>query len=70
MSREEKDALVRLALGHILRISSRPAQRGDVEEYERCRAIVLDLTDSSTHPVTSTWTPNYARDRFRGAAGD
>ena len=30
-----------LALGRILRLGSRPTQPGDVEEYERCRAIIL-----------------------------
>lgn len=55
-----------LAIGRILRLASRPAQPGDVAEYERCRAIVLDAAE----PVAPEYTPNYARDRLRGAAGD
>lgn len=31
-----------LALGRILRIASRPYQDGDIAEYERCRAIIMD----------------------------
>jgi len=30
-----------LALGRIFRMAARPAQPGDVEEYERCRAIIM-----------------------------
>ena len=34
--------LARLAFGRILRMGARPAQEGDGEEYERCRAIVME----------------------------
>lgn len=30
-----------LAIGRILRMGARPFQPGDIEEYERCRAIVM-----------------------------
>jgi len=66
MTDPEKTKLVELALGRIFRMGARPTQPGDVEEYERCRAIILDATD----PVTPDYTPNYARDRNSGAAGD
>ncbi len=56
--------LAELALGRIFRILSRPYQAGDVEEYERCRAIFLDAVDREA-PVDHS--PNYARDRSRGA---
>ncbi len=62
----EKGKLVELALGRIFLMGSRPTQPGDVEEYERCRAIILDATD----PVEPDWTANYIRDRNKGAAGD
>lgn len=61
----EARTLAQLALGRIFRILSRPFQEGDIEEYERCRAIVLDASD----PIPDH-RPNYARDRNRGAAGD
>lgn len=57
---------VRLALGRIFRMGSRPTEPGDIEEYERCRRIILDEVD----PVAPDWTPNYARDRSKGAQGD
>lgn len=66
MTDEERHAAVRLALGRIFRLASRPQQPGDAEDYERCRAVILDCTD----PVALDYAPNYARDRTRGAAGD
>jgi hypothetical protein len=62
-------AAAELALGRILLLGSRPAQPGDVAEYERCRAIILAELDQ-TNAALPNWTPNYARDRNRGAAGD
>ncbi len=35
---------VDLAIGRILLLGSRPSQPGDVAEYERCKAIIMDLT--------------------------
>lgn len=57
---------VNLAIGRILRLASRPTKPGDVAEYERCRALILDLCD----PISAPYAPNYARDRLTGAAGD
>lgn len=62
----QENATVQLAIGRILRMGSRPTQPGDVAEYERCRAIILDLCE----PVAAGYSPNYARDRLLGAAGD
>jgi hypothetical protein len=56
---------VQLALGRIFRLMSRPAQDGDVEQYEAARRVVLDHTDN----VVADYSPNYARDHNRGAAG-
>lgn len=58
--------LVRCAIGRIFMMGSRPTEPGDVEEYERCRAIILDNVEEQ--PLG--WTPNYARDRNSGAQGD
>lgn len=65
MGADARIALVHLALGRIFRLMSRPFQEGDIEDYERCRAIVMDASDPIPY-----YTPNYARDRNRGAAGD
>lgn len=40
--------IVDLAIGRILALGSRPAQPGDVEEYERCKAIIMAHAASST----------------------
>jgi hypothetical protein len=66
MGDNEEKKIKELALGRILRMASRPSQPGDVEEYERCRAIILDMSEAQA----PGWTPNYARDRKHGAQGD
>lgn len=54
-----------LAMGRIFEMLQRAAQSGDVEEYERCREIVLaEVAPTTQEP---SWRPNYARDRRRGA---
>lgn len=63
----DKKALAQLALGRIFKLASRPTQEGDIQEYERCRAIILDALEPSEIP---SYTPNYARDRNKGAQGD
>lgn len=65
MTDAEKRTTIGLALGRIMRLASRPAERGDIAEYERCRAIILDLCEPKNE-----YEPNYARDRMLGAAGD
>lgn len=50
-------ALVSCALGRIFTMSMRPFQEGDIEEYERCRAIVLDNAGGYTFV---DHRPNYA----------
>lgn len=62
---QRPNAVISLALGRILRMGSRPTQPGDVAEYERCRGIILDLSEQSMD-----YAPNYARDRLKGAQGD
>ena len=62
LSKEERDRVMQLALGRIFRLASRPAQPGDVEEYERCRRIIMTAQD----PGVPNWTPNYARDWSKG----
>lgn len=55
----ERRALVYLALGRIFRLMS-CSEPGDVLEYERCRGIVLDLSEHIPPP----YMPNYARERL------
>lgn len=45
---KELEAAKRLAFGRIMRMASRPTRPGDVEEYYRCRAILMtDAPDSA-----------------------
>lgn len=37
----ETKKIVELAIGRIFRLGSRPTQPGDIEDYERCRAIIM-----------------------------
>ncbi len=66
----EADATMRLALGRILRLLSRPFEPGDVAQYENARSAFYAAHDASGRPETGDNRPNWARDRLRGAAGD
>ena len=57
--------VIQLAIGRIFRLASRPHQSTDMAEYERCRGIILDLSETPKDT-----THNYTRDRLRGAQGD
>jgi len=63
----ELNAAKRLALGRIFRMASRPPQSGDIEEYYRCRAIIMTDAPDSVYVDNRL---NWARDRNKGAAGD
>ena len=65
MPPEERAQIAHLALGRIFRLASRPAQPGDAEVYEHCRALVM----ASSEPRTD-YVHDYARDRLKGAQGD
>lgn len=60
---------VSLALGRIFRMMSRPTQPGDVEEFERCRALIMDELAPDTpwrvEPVHS-WARDQHADLMRG----
>ena len=58
MARNDHDwQIVCLALGRIFRLGSRPTQPGDIEEYERCRTIIMDRVGARPDKY-----PNFARD--------
>lgn len=65
---EINDAAVQMAIGRIFRMASRPTQAGDIAEYERCRALILDYPEG-TQPFEDR-SPDYGRDRLKGAQGD
>jgi hypothetical protein len=41
---DEKRALAVLAVGRLLRLMSRPFQEGDLEQYEECREVLLNVS--------------------------
>ena len=63
---DDKRKSAELAIGRILRMGSRPFQEGDIEEYYRCRSIVLD--ENQDFDLTDH-RPSYARDHNKGAQG-
>jgi hypothetical protein len=42
---QERRVEIQLALGRIFRMGSRPFQPGDIEDYERCREIIVGPYD-------------------------
>lgn len=60
---------VNLAIGRIFRMGNRPEQSGDTAEYFRCRALILDIVEG-TEFDRKDMSPDYSRDRLKGAAGD
>lgn len=69
-TREELETLVKLALGRIFRLGSRPTQPGDVEQYEFCRSLIMDATELLRENPPKDTRPNWVRDRNKGAQGD
>lgn len=63
---KDHERIAELAMGRIFRMMSRPFQEGDVEEFYRCRDIVMSGVSQEPEDLA----PNYARDRLMGAAGD
>jgi hypothetical protein len=60
MERDEvKRETVNLAFGRIFRLLSRPAQPGDMAEYERCRGLILDLLGEPAERVESRPLPGW-----------
>ncbi len=62
--------VVQLALGRILRMMRRPEEPGDVADYYACRSIIMDYRKDPDNPRWRSYSPNWVRDRNKGAAGD
>ena len=60
---------VRLAMGRLLRMMTRPNQPGDDDDYHRCRAIILDAAEAGGLDMKDN-RPSWVRDRLKGAQGD
>jgi hypothetical protein len=60
MERDEAERVtVNLAIGRILRIMSRPAQPGDMAEYERCRGLILDISGEPAREIIPMPLPGW-----------
>lgn len=55
----ETAALVHLALGRIFHILSRPLRQGDIQEYGRCRKIVMDASEDQETACSVTPLPGW-----------
>jgi hypothetical protein len=58
---------VQLAIGRIFRMASRPEKPGDTAAYFAARSVIMAYHEGEL-PVDRS--PNWARDRGRGAQGD
>ncbi len=56
---------VKLAIGRLFLMLSRPEQPGDIETFNKIRSIVLDSAD-----YRPDHRPNYVAQRMTGAQGD
>lgn len=63
---QEANTAIELALGRILRMGSRPTEPGDLQEYERCKWIILDAGEYLGIRNTPDYEPCYPRDRNKG----
>ncbi len=61
-SRSSNGSKVSLALGRIFALLLRPPRPGDIEEYERCRAIVLAELAPGHAPLPAPYRPDFCRD--------
>lgn len=68
LRREEAEGVMRLAIGRLLRIASRPERPGDAEEFFRCRGAVLDaavVLERSPAPEAEPFAVRKGHDRAR-----
>lgn len=62
MSDGEAATIVKMAIGRLFLLGSRPFQPGDIEQYEDCRRVILANSPNSSN----SWEPCYPRDRLKG----
>jgi len=70
MTRKERDLIIKMALGRIFLLGSRPEQPGDIEQYEKARHALLTAYDEAPFEVERDNRPNWAKERLNGAQGD
>ena len=45
MNKAELEAIIQLAIGRIFRLGSRKTQIGDIEQYEKCKEIIIKANE-------------------------
>jgi hypothetical protein len=70
MNQQEAEQMMRLALGRLFRIGSRPYQQGDDEQFEMCRRAVMEAAPIAMPGRFPEYEVSYARDYNTGARGD
>lgn len=54
---------VKMAIGRIMMMLSRPAQPGDVETYESCRRVIFAAADEEGRKTSGWYTNDYRAHR-------
>jgi hypothetical protein len=62
MSTKAMPVEVQMALGRIFALMSRPAQAGDVEQYEAARRVVLTMAEEAGRDTRAGYAHDYGRD--------
>lgn len=71
MTQAEAELAMRLAIGRLLRLGSRPAQPGDAAQFHALRHVVFEAAEALGRPTDYGPHPHdYAAHHGRGAAGD
>lgn len=63
MSREEAEVALDLALGRLFKLCSRPEQPGDIEQYEKLRAVAMEAAEVLGIDSTPGYRPDIRRER-------
>jgi hypothetical protein len=66
MSQQDKKT-IEMAMGRIFGMMMRPTKDGDGAEFDRCRKIIMNLTDGQFDLTDRR--PDYVRDYGKGAQG-
>lgn len=70
MNREEAQTALRLSIGRLFRMASRPAEPGDAATFHDCRRTALDAAEALGMDTIGPYRPDWVRDRHAGAAGN
>lgn len=64
-NKQQAEQVIRLALGRILSIGSRPFQNGDIEEYDKCKWLIMDAGEYLGIPTENKETSSYQYNYYK-----